>query len=363
MDIVVLPYRDAYFWNEFGTSVRDLQIIEILSRSHQVTVINRPVSIYERFLNKRKNQSTYKKLDNIEFIDETSFDVFGPIKGREWTVSCYDNILEQQLIKVDSKGKPFIFLDFSPFALPNKIERFDNLIYWYDLIDNFTIHNRFSEQEKRLVSEKYKFVSANADYVTAVSEKAITCIKSKNKSVLNNGVYDGEIVDSMTPNSDFSFDFGFVGFITDKLDVDFINHLAEKYKVGVWGKVFDKETERKLSPKVYIGGAFKYSDLSNIISKFRVGLIPYLKDRLHDESPLKMYEYFKYLKPCVASINFEINSDYYYNYNDFTLDNMEDMLSEAIEKSGDISIRKEIKEDWYLSVKVKNTLSLMGILE
>ncbi len=54
MRFIIVGYRDAYFWNEFGTSVRDLQIAEILSRENEVIFINRPVSIYERLLNKRK---------------------------------------------------------------------------------------------------------------------------------------------------------------------------------------------------------------------------------------------------------------------------------------------------------------------
>lgn len=33
MRIIVVPYRDAYFHNSYGPAVRDLQIIEVLSKN------------------------------------------------------------------------------------------------------------------------------------------------------------------------------------------------------------------------------------------------------------------------------------------------------------------------------------------
>lgn len=53
---IIIPYRDQYFVNKFGWTVRDLMIIHALNASERVEsiiVVNRPVSIYERLISKK----------------------------------------------------------------------------------------------------------------------------------------------------------------------------------------------------------------------------------------------------------------------------------------------------------------------
>ncbi|HBO1179896.1 TPA: glycosyl transferase, partial [Enterobacter kobei] len=116
MRFIIVGYRDAYFWNEFGTSVRDLQIAEVLSRKSEVIFINRPVSIYERLLNKKKVKSVYKHYSKkVTFIDTTSLDFIGPLKGRVWTEKCYcklfTNVLEKYTNNYEDK---VVVIDFTP---------------------------------------------------------------------------------------------------------------------------------------------------------------------------------------------------------------------------------------------------------
>ena len=141
MKFIIVGYRDSYFWNDFGTSVRDLQIAEILSRNYEVIFINRPVSIYERILHKKKCNAVYKKYsERIKFIDTTSYDPFGPLKGRLWTEKCYQNIFDKVLKNhlQNRDGKKIIVIDFTPLAKLN-YKKDENVYYWYDLIDNFQI--------------------------------------------------------------------------------------------------------------------------------------------------------------------------------------------------------------------------------
>lgn len=79
MKFIILGYRDAYFWNQYGTSVRDLQIAEIIAREHKVIFINRPVSLYERLLSKKAEFSKIPH-PNITFVDTTSYNLLGPLK-------------------------------------------------------------------------------------------------------------------------------------------------------------------------------------------------------------------------------------------------------------------------------------------
>lgn len=356
MKIVVLPYRDAYFWNEYGTAVRDLQIIELLSRNHDVTVINRPVSIYERLLTKPLKSSKVNRLEKrIQFVDSTSFDLFSPLKKRRWTRTCYSNIVKRLTLEFDQLKEPYIFLDFSPFA---KIE-LDSVyaIYWYDLIDNFTKHNRFTVKEKSLVSLKYQELSIGADVVTGVSESAISEIEHRKKYVLPNGVYvDCEEIQPKSKSANTEFDFAFVGFITDKLDVAFLNELAQNFKVAIFGQFFDNSIQRKLSSNIYIGGKFSYENIGRIMSRFSVGLLPYKADKTHDESPLKLYEYFKYGKPCLASLDYEVSSVYYFNYNKHDCNELKNAIKKYLAVSGKDIVKNEIENSWVLENRISDFL-------
>lgn len=359
MKIIVLPYRDAYFWNEYGTAVRDLQIIALLAKSHDVTVINRPVSVYERLLNKPKKNSTYDLEGvDISFVDSTSFDLLSPLKGRRWTRTCYAKLVKSVMEKMDKEEEPYILLDFTPFA---KVEiKAEYVIYWYDLIDNFTKHNRFSKEERSLVHEKYSEVSLNASFITGVSAMAISEIDHMDKYVIPNGVYVESVVsgaqDLLHLNQNYEFDFAFVGFITDKLDLEFVNKLADKYKVAIFGQFFDSGVKSRLNKNIFLGGKFKYSDISTIMDRFSVGLLPYRENLTHDESPLKLYEYFKHGKPCLASLDYEVASKYYLNYNSCDEVQLKDIISRFFEISGSDTVKKEIDSSWFLENRISEFL-------
>jgi hypothetical protein len=349
MKFIIIGYRDAYFWNEYGTSVRDLQIAEIISRQHEVVFVNRPVSIYERLLRKNKKSSIYKKYsDRIKFIDCTSYDLIGPLSGRYWTKKCYTRIVNNILDRCDDDTT---VIDFTPLAMLGYKKK-ANIIYWYDLIDNFAIHNRFTVKEKKAVQEKYKYVDNHADIITAVSDKALSSFTNINKYVMPNGVYiEKETYNHFEINDDV-YHFGFVGFVTDKLDVAFLNELSQKYKIIIWGRFFDESIRNKLSGNIKIAGAFKYSDLSEIMKTFQIGLLPYLTEKSHDESPLKMYEYFKYGRPCLSSMHFEISSKWFINYMAVDKDILYDRIEDLLINSNSSEIKATIKDEWMFERKI-----------
>ncbi|MEI9651343.1 glycosyl transferase [Enterobacter ludwigii] len=356
MRFIIIGYRDSYFWNEFGTSVRDLQIAEILARKHEVIFLNRPVSIYERLMNKRKEKGIYKPYsDRIRFVDITSTDILGPLKGRLWTENCYVKIFQEILEKYTKNydGK-VIVIDFTPLA---KIEykNLKNVFYWYDLIDNFVIHNRFSEIEKKIVSEKYEYVNKYANLITGVSKKAIMGFSNPNSYIMPNGVYiePNEVSDSEAMKSEKTYDLGFVGFITNKFDVSFVNKLSEKFSIVIWGKFYDESIQAKLNKNIRIAGSFNYSNLPSIMKTFKVGLLPYLQSKSHDESPLKMYEYFKHGLACVSSMNFEIESKWFSNYNVLNDSELENTIYHFIENWNSDDIKRSIKDEWFFENKIQ----------
>ncbi|CAH7459495.1 hypothetical protein [Vibrio chagasii] len=365
IDILVIPYRDIYFWDRYGPAVRDLQIIEELSQLEvikNISVLNRPVSIYERFFNKNKRKFDYIK--GVDIFDSTSFELFGPLKKRAWTVSCYDAFIRECVSTCLSKSNnKLVVLDFTPFAiLP--ISDNERVFYWHDMIDNFTKHNCFSEYEKNLVSNKYRYVADHYSYMTSVSNVAANEVlkyKELNYSVLPNGLFYGEKNNQPSVCSEESYHFGFVGFVTDKFDIDFVSYLAKKFDVVVYGEVYDDSVKNKLlSCGVSVKGAFSYQELPKLIATFKVGLLPYLSEKSHDGSPLKLYEYLKYNKPCLTSINYEYSNEFIVNYNESL--NVGEDIERLFEVTGKECISERLPESIKLSDYVKKSLLSSGFL-
>ncbi|MFY8273990.1 glycosyltransferase [Pseudoalteromonas sp. SSDWG2] len=364
VNLLVALYRDAYFHHSFGYAVRDLQFLDALASLdvvERVTIINRPVSILERALF-RKPIARRIESDKINTIDQLSTDIFGALKGRGWAEDVYPSCIDQLLISEKSDSHINVFLDFLPIGCFSE-KLLDGWLYWYDFIDNFKKHNRFSKTEKDLVKKKYDFAARNANFVSSVSA---ACLEAndlslmKNSMVISNKVYvpKGQTSNPLKLASNAQFDFGFIGFVTDKLDVKFVEMVSERYKVAIYGKVLDGETKRQLSrlKNVTLLGAFSYSDVPAICRTFKVGLLPYLQEKSHDGSPLKLYEYMKFNIPCLTSMDYEISDTRFIrNYNcskDIDSD-IEDMLS----VSGNDLISSSIRKEWHLSYCVNEALN------
>lgn len=371
VNILALPYRDSYFYDKFGPAVRDLQIILALSENiyvSKITVINRPVSIYERLTTKRKKRSIPSL--KIDTIDITSFNILGPIFRRKWFKNIYIKIIKRILPIVYNKNQVNILLDFSPISMINR-DDIKGWFLWYDFIDNFIKHNRFSKREKLLVREKYNFIKYAAQFITAVTKECLEntdLAAHKNTYILNNCIFSNFLPSrnkERKDNNENIFDFGFIGFITNKFDLSFIDFLSRKgYSIAIYGKAFDYKVQKKLMKinNVYLGGAFSYSDLADICKTFRVGLLPYRIEKSHDGSPLKLYEYLRYGRPCLTSMDFEIMNENIVNYNNcIDIDKKIGILFQK--KKADVIAT--IKNEWYLNyhlnIIINNIISLSTI--
>ncbi|MGD8162229.1 glycosyl transferase [Pantoea sp. FN0307] len=367
-DVLYIPYRDVYFWNDFGSAVRDLQFLEILNEIGEIdkiTILNRPVSLYERLYNKNKPANRYPGND---VLDYTKYDIFGPLKKRKWTEYCYQKyvikFIEDFIKDPSRQEKKLLIIDFTPIA---KIPVVTNsrLFYWYDMIDNFAKHNCYSLDEIALVKEKYQHVANNYDFITAVSDAAAKEIKSAKgveNYVITNGVFNTRFKPdnfAKDENQDSrTYDLGFTGFVTDKFDVNFVSKLAQSYSIVIYGEVYNELTAKKLTQAgITLKGKFRYVDLPNILKTFKVGLLPYLAEKSHDGSPLKMYEYLKFNKPCLTSIDYEYASNYVYNYNDKIFTNK--IVDDFIYCSGDERISSLLPEHAYLGMKIKSFFHTM----
>ena len=354
INLVVLNYRGSYFYREYGPAVRDLQFLLTLAQMDEIslTLLERPVSVYERILGKVFQKGILDGYD-ISISDSTSYDVIGPLKRRLWWSRSIKQYLNEMLPQLKDDQAINVFLDCMPIGSPDP-ESLYGWYYWYDFIDNFTKHNRFTKTERQAVQQKYLFVKRHAQLLTFVSEECFRNVNLDQPSsaeirVVTNKVFEDLSLSDKNVCLDTSsqdlFDFGFIGFVTDKIDVNFIQKLSFNHTVAIYGDFYDHKVRAKLKTlnNVKLLGGFHYNDLPVICKTFKVGLLPYLKEKSHDGSPLKLYEYLRYLRPVLTSIDYELTSDkYIINYRNSNLDDK--TLSQIIELSGDIEIAELLSE-------------------
>lgn len=315
-NIIVLPYRDLYYEKKYGTVVRDHQMIRALSgnaRVKKIHVINRPISLYEVLLGKHGGK--HEGCDKVTQWEKKSFDLLGPLKKRLWTEKCYGKYLDEIKKYINNSTDVInVILDFTPIA-DIDYSVFNDCVIWYDLIDNFTLHNRYSTSEKNKVLKKYKMVNQCVDIITGVSTQAIKMFDDDKKMVVHNGLLEKASDFEVSENA---YEFGYIGFITDKFDLDLLRGLTEKtnHRAILYGKIHDSNIKKQLEgmKNVTVAGEFCGKDIPSIMKTFRIGLLPYKKEKSHDESPLKLYEYLNYGKPIIASTAYEVENKYIHLY-------------------------------------------------
>jgi hypothetical protein len=369
INLVVLNYRGSYFFKEYGPAVRDLQMLLTLAQMDEIslTLLERPISIYERVLGKFFPKGILDNY-NIRVKDTTSYDLLRPLRRRLWWNHSVTNYLSKLLPELKQDNAVNVFLDFMPIGTPT-LDSLDGWFYWYDFIDNFTKHNRFTKAERKAVQRKYLFVKKHAQLLTFVSKECFHNVNLGQPSrsetrVVTNKVFEDLSLDNkrteLYKSSKELFDFGFIGFVTDKIDINFIKRLARHYTVAIYGDFYDQKVKSKLSAldNVSLLGGFHYGDLPAICDTFKVGLLPYRQEKSHDGSPLKLYEYLRYCRPVLTSIDYElINEKYIINYRNSELN--EDTLSQLIEFSGNEEIAGLLSEEDYFKKPLKEIITMV----
>jgi hypothetical protein len=272
-----------------------LALIRALADSPRVrslVVMPRPITIHERLLGKLPF-SRADPPEKTKVFEKTALDLLRPLAGRSWARGAYTAFLRDfHTLAARQETAQRVLLDFTPIAQID-YHLFAGYRVWYDLIDDFRTHNRFTDRDREMVRHKYQDVRTHADLVTGVTSEALADFTGVNTMVVSNGIPASQL--KVVDTSAAEYDLGFVGFITDKCDVEFIRTIAEDggMSVVIHGHAYDRSVARRLRkiPNVTIEGAFDEARLGLTMSTFAVGLIPYLPDRSHHGSPIKLYQY------------------------------------------------------------------------
>jgi len=274
-----------------------------LDRVKRVVLFERPDTIQEAAIRVFWPTDNGSKLQRHRKID---WDMPGQlIMRRKWTPRSFKLNEAGLAVWMTDKlpGCRKVLLDFHPTYQPPVSSR-EGILYWYDMIDNFTKHNLYDAVERDLVSAKYALVNRHADAVTGVTAQCIEGF-ARARVVPNRLLREALGSPALTEHTEY--DLGFLGFITNKFDVDFIRRCASLgLKTLICGHAYDKATAAQLSSisGVTMHGGFSAAESPGLIQKFNVGLVPYLSNRTHDESPIKFFQYILSGRPALLSRRF-----------------------------------------------------------
>lgn len=337
LEILALPYRDYWYSLKYGDSVRDLAMLRVLANHPQVaSVVSlcRPRVLFEpRDFARASRKEVVRNL--IRWQISRSFELLGPLRRRAWTEHAYGSVLVQCLQKLKASRSEVIrvFLDFHPIALVNQFpeEIWKNGFYWYDLIDNFKKHNRYCDNDLRLVDQKYKIVRKQARLVTGVTMGAIDEIGCENYLVVPNCQYEKELRVNTIYTGEF--EFGFLGFISNKFDIEFVRQIAAQgYRVIIAGEVLDAAVGEELNKLagVTLTGKFHQNQIEKIVSRFAIGIVPYRGTLSHDGSPLKAYQYLSNGRAVIANMVYELSGEWVGVSQHFSDDVIQDLVKRSI---------------------------------
>jgi len=309
-DVAVIPYRTMNFAKRFGLTVRDLMMLRALEDCGSVAMVDwfeRPSLFVENVISRGSKPQLGSR---TTVHSKTAFNPIPPLlKKRMWPVDSL-RIHEPSLQRWVVNGKDTkVLLDFHPLYIPSEdLLRTPGLIYWYDLIDDFQKHNVYTDEQQEAVKKKYRFVRNRGAFVTGVSDAAVSSFPS-GVTLPNRLLRSAWIGSSVTEQQKDPpvFDLGFTGFITDKFDIGFVRRVAAMgYKVLIRGKAYHRHVADELSTieGVEVGPEFHASEQAAILRQFSIGIIPYIPERCHEESPIKLVQYLVSGRPALLSKSF-----------------------------------------------------------
>lgn len=350
-DFAIIPYRTLSFAGRFGFTVRDLMMLRALEETNSVSSIawfERPSLALEGIIHRRKKPDLASKTTNFERT------VINPVpailRHRLWSADAlhlHDRKLKEWSTQATGRK---ILLDFHPFYIPDEalLDQL-NVIYWYDLIDNFIKHNVYTIRQREAVKRKYDFVRRRGGFVTGVSDEAVSGFAGG--ITLPNHLVRSQWMPQKSAIAAPAYDFGFTGFITDKFDIPFVRRLAGLgYRILIRGKAYHKQVAAELAAidGVEVAGEFHSADQPAIIRQFAIGLIPYIPERCHEESPIKLIQYLASGRPALLSKKFgEIESEFsswIEVYAGLSDEDLHEKITSLKKKIGDPSISDAVKE-------------------
>lgn len=181
----------------------------------------------------------------------------------------------------------------------------------FEAVDDWSAHPWYSSISQRL-QKNYQTIRQQADHIFTVSDGLRDVFGRTEKTLwVPNGVdYDrwqevGPVPEDL--KSIPSPIIGYIGVIQNRLDLELIAYLAERYpsKSFVFiGTVFPEVNRQLLArySNVHFLGPKQYDDLPSYVNRFHVCIIPHVINSFTASmNPLKLYEYLACGLPVVTT--------------------------------------------------------------
>lgn len=279
--------------------------------------------------------------ENVKTPDETFY-----IEEKFENVYCINK--EEVLVEAFKEYSVIIYMTW--FGQYPYSSFFKNPYIWYDLVDNMTLF-ALSNAKEALKIHNYLIKNANLITYSAKSLKP----KVSNKSVfIPNGVDINLFkLDQKNLNREGVV---YVGAIDNKwFDWGSLIYAAKNLRhvnFDIYGNTPSKYP--KLPPNIHLKGFIPQSEVPSVLSKAKVGIIPFKKNHITDYVlPLKVFEYSSMGLPTVAMGLKELsnlNKDFIQNSYDkkLFLINLQKMLKRKEDTSELVEFAKRFS--WEISV-------------
>ena len=299
--VVFVPYRPIWYYEQLGPCVRDWAMMEPAfglcdQAGIPAWIIDRPV--FPPWRGPRGTGTPLRRIaehvpaDRILSRSRVSLPA-ALLRSRQASAP----IIERDLQDIAARHDQLLIVDFDPFG---NITAPSGAVHWFDEIDDFSKHRRMPRRDRQAFLQKRLHAH---DIHTASS------LESTEGTPLPNWVFTPITPD--TGEGPLPYEFGYIGYVDNKMDLDLVARIAARGRMGIWGKILDREVHRKLAeiPGVDLMGEYDGAQLQNIMGQFRMGTIPFLVDRIHGNSPIKYYQYSAAHKPCLCTNGFGLVRD------------------------------------------------------
>lgn len=294
--VVFVPYRPIWYYEMLGPCVRDWAAMEaafVLCDQAGIPtwIIDRPMFPPWRSApsGRRPLRQISDRVPEDRIVRQSRVSLPAAFL---YSRRASAPIIERTLQNIRARYDRILILDFDPFG---EISAPFGAVHWFDEIDDFSKHHRIPRRDRQAFLKKRQ----HSHNIHTASN-----LKSKEGTPVPNWVFTPI---TPAPRTDtWLYEFGYLGYVDNKIDVDLVKRIAARGKIGIWGKILDRNVRRQLSeiPGVDLMGEYDGGQLQHIMSLFRFGIIPFLVDRIHGNSPIKYYQYSAAHKPCLSTSDF-----------------------------------------------------------
>lgn len=308
------------------------RLLSVFSRTNRVLYVE--PRLHVRPLVRRLRSGEIRPRDffrrRIEEVQKNLFVYHDPLflprtgwRGIGKAVDRLRDVLLERTVRRLGFARPVLWLVRpSCWDLPGK---FGEKAVLYQIVDDYLSYPGVTPRARERLEREERVIADHADLIVVTAETLLAVKRGLHPNVIliPNGVDEGTLEEGRREGGDVPRElvearrpvFGYVGGITEKLDLELLEKIARSFEnsstgtlvlvgpVNVSSAGALKRIERlRASPAVLFTGKKEAREVPAFLRGFDVGLIPYAPgEQSRSIDPLKLYEYLAFGLPVVAA--------------------------------------------------------------